>query len=178
MKCKCALWAIALLLMAYIGSPRTLAADAGTSHDSAPFKITLSTESASISSGHPVELQVTLTNISGKDLTIVRNAVKDRGGLDYKFELHKEGTDIAVPETRLHRALKGREDETFRTSETPMTGSLVFSDLKPGQSLTDTVDLARLYDLTAAGKYVVIAKRIDRNGELVKSNALTITVTD
>jgi len=176
MKYSWAFTFVGLALITGIQSSRLVAADNDTSHSPA-FKITLSTENDTVASGKPVQVKVTVTNVSEKRLTLVRNAVRDRGGFDYKFEVRNQEKDSPVPETRLHRAIKGRDDAAFRTSETPVSGSLVFSDMKPGQSITDTVDLSRLYDLAAPGKYVIRARRVDRqSGETVKSTPITITV--
>ncbi len=58
-------------------------------------------------------------------------------------------------------------------------------DLEPGASFRDSIDLNRLYDISRPGKYTVALEFVDTatngggadaNGDIVKSNVLTVTV--
>ncbi|MBV8902997.1 MAG: hypothetical protein JOZ22_05115 [Acidobacteriia bacterium] len=89
-----------------------------------------------------------------------------------------DSSGSAPHDTPFGRALKGREDPTRLTAATPLTGSLVYLEMRPGQILTDSVNLSRLHDLTQPGKYVIQAKAFDiESKRMVESNKITVTVT-
>jgi hypothetical protein len=142
------------------------------------IKLTLKAQHDVVQSGSPIKLIVTLTNISGHVFTYVRQAVVDHGGFDYKFEIHDE-KGAAPPDIKFRRARKGREDPAELTPETPMRGSLAYMQLQLSQSLTDTVNISRLHDLRRPGKYNISATAFDNaSGTFVKSNTITVTVTE
>ena len=130
-----------------------------------PFSITAAAVKSEVPSGAPVEILIRQTNISNQDVNW--SAIYYDGmSNDYTFDVMLEGGKKLAP---LHRRDGG-----------PIVGSAVMGTLKPGESRETRADIAPLYDMTGAGKYIVqLSKPVSadpKNGE-VKSNRITITVT-
>ncbi len=141
------------------------------------IKLTLKAVHDTVQTDSPIEVEVIVTNVSGQVFTYVKQAVADPGGFDYKFDVRNE-KGSTPPDTRFRRALKGREDTDYLTPETPLQGSLVYRELQPDQTLTNTVNVSRLYDFKEPGKYTIRAKAFDNKSKtFVGSNSITVTVT-
>src|SRR5919198_813761 len=95
---------VALSLLIAVHNSWLVAADNNQHSGGTAYKITLSSDSNTVPSGKTVQVKVTVTSVSGKDITLVRNAVRDRGGIDYKFDVRNVSTASTVSETPLNRA--------------------------------------------------------------------------
>ncbi len=140
---------------------------AGNQAAKAPFTIELSTDQPAVKAGSEVSIKVHLTNTSKRVLDC-SGTISNLTGVDpnYVFEVRDEGNS-AVP---------------LRVYEHPelATGQPVSRSLKPGESFTDEQEVSRLIDMSRPGKYSIqVARRIsdDKKDGVIKSNAITVTVT-
>jgi hypothetical protein len=168
---------VALLILTVQCLP--LFAKQATPNQSPPPAISLSIAGLenSIKTGPPIKVEATITNESNADVSLIFNAVEDRGGLDYSVSVKNEHSAVP-PDTKFGRALKGLTNPALRTEETPVDGSIFFTDLKPRGQWTDTIEISKLFDLTQPGKYSIQLSRFDDvSHSYVKSNVVTITIT-
>jgi hypothetical protein len=132
-----------------------------------PFTIVLTAEpKASLDSG--IWVKYCYTNTSDRDLDASAN-ILDAQNVDPNFHfelLDKEGRPVPM--------------KVYSFPETA-TGHARFGTLKPGESITQSVNLVRLFELKQPGRYTVQASRLitkELGGGTVKSNTITITVTE
>ena len=131
-----------------------------------PFTLLLTAEpKASLNSG--VWVKVRWTNASDQDLDSSAN-ILDATNVDSNFIfdlLDKNGSPVPA-----------------RVYKFPQTsGHAEFGALKPGESITHEVNLARLFELNQAGKYTVQVSRLapkSMGGSKIKSNIVSITVIE
>lgn len=71
------------------------------------IELTLDAVHDLVQSGSPVEVKVTVTNISGRVFLCKRQAVTDRGGFDYKFDIRDEKGSVPS-DTKFHHTLNMR----------------------------------------------------------------------
>jgi hypothetical protein len=149
--------------------------------------LSISSDRSVIQSGGELLVKVNLVNTSGHEIFI--NTEK---GLDTKF-----GFNLDIREERGSQAKDTKEGHMRKrdVSADPETGKpIVFNvspgpqmHLLPGQSLSETLDVAKLADIRQPAKYSIRITRPDtseavndedvRQWPIVTSNELTITVT-
>lgn len=132
-----------------------------------PFEITISSTTPTVAMGSPPEITVTLKNNSGRALdTSTAWSSATRVDPNWRFDV-RDAEGRAVPRRVYSRFALG-------------FGSVVFSAVKPEQSVTDHVDLSRLYVFNKPGKFrIQVSREIPREngGGTAKSNVITITIT-
>jgi hypothetical protein len=146
---------------------------------SAPlFSLAISLDNNTVKSGSFVDLRVLKKNVSREDL----GAYRIVGSAEDSYEI--EVTDASghpAAETSYGRKLHGKEPN----SHFHVHHSRMWIDLKPGDTLEESVYLSDIYDFTQTGKYTVqvsqtiFASQADAKANLkttIKSNLVTLTV--
>jgi len=133
-----------------------------------PFVIAISTDKPVVKAGADVWVKVRVTNTSTRTIDASAN-IDDMIGVNpnYVFDVRDSSGNQVSKRVYKHPELA--------------TGSPIFRSLKPGESLVDEQDLSRLDDLSEPGQYVIqVSQRVSeqRKDELVRSNTITITVSD
>jgi uncharacterized protein YfaS (alpha-2-macroglobulin family) len=138
------------------------------------FSLTLSAASAQVRTGESLRLIVSLKNIASKEIVIAKeNATSDEA--DYRiYAVDEQGKNASS--TPYYRVLKGE-----RQTEVPkfvIRRSTQMLTVQPGESLESGIDLGRIYKTDTPGVYKIWVERLDKiSNVLVKSNAITVTVT-
>jgi hypothetical protein len=134
------------------------------------FSISISVEPTVAKAGTPIELAVTLTNVSNHQISVAQ----EKGGkaeFDYRIDV-RNSSNTNAPDTNYHKKVKGQETSDV----TPLLRSWGFLQVDPGKTLKDHVDLTRLFQL-APGKYTVQVERTDDESKAtVKSNTVLLTI--
>jgi hypothetical protein len=143
------------------------------------LSLTLSRSVDQIKTGFPVEVTVTLRNISDHTVSVWRENATDQGGHVYRVDVEDEKGSPA-PDTKIGRGFKALDDPQPVTTptDTPLVSSGGWQPLEPGDFQTDKVNVSRLYDLSRPGKYSIQLRRFDEEFKnFIKSNGITVTVT-
>ena len=136
---------------------------------SQPFSLQISAVRQRVQSGSQVALDLTLTNTSDAEITIVDI---DRR-CDYSLEVH-DGQGQPVPETAYKRELKC-------TPWPPVAGRRIIRTLKPHESFNDLMYVNQAYEVNRPGDYFIQAMREipkELGKGTVKSNQAIITVSE
>lgn len=139
-----------------------------TYSSSQAISLTISAGAGSLSIRHPLPIQVRLTNTSPSEIRVRRALAAGSAELTYTIVM-LDSQGHAVPRTHYGQEAQNRHLIVTRT----------ISPVAPGASLTETMDLAKLFEVTEAGTYAV---RVGRRwpGEtknMIWSNTLTLTIT-
>ena len=131
--------------------------------NTAPFKITISTDRSTVVSGADVLVDVSLTNVSNRD---VEEGVMYKQGINLdstlRFEVRDEHGKLAPKRVYPHEELR--------------PGNIVFRTIRAGQTLTQPQPVSAFYDMRKPGRYTIQVWR--RHPEFdIKSDIVTITVT-
>lgn len=157
-------WAIfTLLAIASFGS--------GMAEGASPsFSITINASRTIERLGSPLEIRIVLTNTTAHGQWVYQDV---SGEFDYTIDV--SGQDKSEPtESRYFRAVKGKDSGKPTIVVTHGGGPRL---VKADGTLTDTIDLNKLYDLQP-GKYTIQVERLDEDGKtVVKSNTITVNVT-
>jgi hypothetical protein len=135
-----------------------------------PFSITISALKPVVKVGDIVVLKVKLTNTSGQDIN--GSASYDRGlHAGYEYDVRdSSGTPVQ------------RNPRSGPTGQPiPLNLDARIRTLKPNESVEEVTVISRTFDLSQPGEYVIqLCRRIHGNpgDDAVKSNAITITVTE
>lgn len=122
--------------------------------------------------GEPVQVTVTVKNISAKEMPW-RAEFSDTAYQAFHVLLTENGQEL--DKTPFHRKLRG-EQRPGDPVEVEGGGSIV-SDVAPGKSFSLTIDLARLYQIKGPGQYTLRVSRFDEsNGTTVFSNAVAVSI--
>jgi hypothetical protein len=133
--------------------------------------IAISTPNTTVSIGQPVPIHVELKNVSNHEIKVERVVEQGQAELNYKVVV-LGAVDRAVPRTTYGNAAENRQVETV---------SRVLLPLEMGQTLTDGMDLIKLFKMTKPGTYKVRVGRKwpeDKTGKMEWSNTLTLTITN
>ena len=134
---------------------------------SAPFSIMIAAAHTEMKSGSEVRVNVTVTNISNRDIGIEMTSPF----CDYVVEVRDSAGRLA-PDTEQKRVQYCGADRT--------TGRHFVAQLKPNESVRDSIPVSALSDMSQPGEYSVQVMRKtpkDMGGVVVKSNTITIDVT-
>jgi hypothetical protein len=147
----------------------------------APFSLTISAEKSIVEAGTDVSLFVVKKNTSERTISIYRavSPDSDQGGWVYKVTVRTED-GAQVPETRFGKAVQPPETHggSASSSTSAMVGSGGYIPLAPGQTVTDHINVSKLYELSRAGRYTLQVKEFDPgSGTFVESNLVTVTVS-
>lgn len=132
-----------------------------------PFSIVISVPSE-VRSGHGVEVKIELTNRSNHNLNM-STAIIDLTGADPNFV-------VDVRDSKGNPTPKRVYDHADLATWHALVGYFV----EPGKTYTEGEDVARQYDMTTPGQYVIqVSRRVSNNPAdgFIKSNTVTVTVT-
>lgn len=132
------------------------------------ISLTISARASSWSIGHPIPIQVRLTNTSPLEIKVRRALATGDAEFTYTIVM-LDNQGRAVPRTHYGQEAQDRHLIVTRT----------ISRLAPDAALTETMDLTKLFKLTEADTYTVrVARRwpVDTK-KTIWSNTLTLTVT-
>jgi len=133
----------------------------------APFSLTITAAQAEVKSGSQPTVNTTLTNLSNRVVTIEFNTPL----CDYAVEVRNSAGNLA-PDTELKR-----ESDCAKHA----TGRDIIAPLRPHDSQKDTIPVSAFSDMSQPGKYsvqVMWKAPKEFGGVVVKSNTITITVTE
>lgn len=145
------------------------------------MSIIVRAEHDTVKIGIPITLKATLTNRSDHELTIGYD--RNRGIFD--VDVFDESGKYA-PDKRpgYHN---GRVDlEQLARTMSPeeliksglLTGNFVWTTLKPGGTLVETIEVSKYYDMTKPGVYKVLIQRPDPDTKsILKSSPIDLAVT-
>jgi|GEM_PF-3016873 len=136
-----------------------------------PFSISISAPSATFKAGKMCDLTIVSTNISIKELALSKINGMRVGHLDYTVEVILVLTNS---KKNLPLKIKARTDENQSGSS-----SFQFVFLKPGESMSETVALCSVFDLSKSGSYrVKVSRRVPKGYGLgrVISNEVEIKI--
>jgi hypothetical protein len=137
------------------------------------FSITLSPPAGPISAASPIAIKITVQNVSGKDI-LWQAELADTAYKAFYFSLTKGGHEVET--TVLHRKIRGKPRP--EDPEEVANGDSILAPFAAGESFVLTIDLQRLYQITAPGSYTLEVSRYDdESGTMVHSPALTLNVT-
>ncbi len=147
-----------------------------------PFSVTLEVPSKPLKAGTELRLQVTVKNISDRDMTFIRS-------VSYGVAVHQEGRykihvvnskEQAAPPSAWVMALKQGRRPVFTFDENHAR------TLKPGESFVDEINITRYYDLGRPGVYTIWVRRpmppkmtsygVEWPKGSVRSNTISVTV--
>lgn len=155
------------LKLALILITMAVCAASSTQSSTPPFALTLDAEENSVKAGSEVKVDITLRNSSNRAISISYGLSE----LDYAFEV-RDSQNRIPPDTEFARKSKGRA----------YFSSVHVFYLQPGESLPKApLVVSKFYDLSRPGKYLVQVSRAvpkELGSGTVKSNAITITITD
>jgi len=133
------------------------------------LKITIVAAQNSVNAGDPIEITVTMKNMSDHDITMGKWVGISQAELNY--EIIVKGKNGEMPnETGYRKAIK----------EGHIHGSRQHITLKPGEERTETSNINKLYDLSMPGEYAIQVEKELPTSEgkgTIKSNTITVTVT-
>ncbi len=139
------------------------------------FSLTISALADKVKVGKPVKVNAVMKNISAENIRVWYDSLGPEKV--YKVAVKNEKGN-APEETKFQRDLKGLENPAYITPDTPLNFSGASATLKPGEAVTDLVNVSRLYNFVVSGKYTIQVQRRDpERGIFVNSNTITVTVT-
>jgi hypothetical protein len=137
------------------------------------FSITLAAPAEPIHLGTPINLTVTINNVTTKEIYWEADRGKNSVYKAVNISLVKGGHE---PETTLlNRRIHGKQ-----RADDPVdagSGSSIVLSYPPGKMFTMTIDVTKLYQITEPGQYTVEASRYDDDSKtIVRSNFITLDV--
>lgn len=175
MKISRALITIFLMGLAAIGYAQITSADNCAHHGSQPsVRISLSASATQFRLGEPVQLEIVLTNISGKPI-FVGKEIGINGASEYDVFVIYNNEKSALT-TAYYRFIKGKRkpgDPQFFYSSHSRAILLVL----PNKSLKSQIDLEKIYKIDRPGVYKIWVERQDGiSDQRIKSNTITIRI--
>jgi hypothetical protein len=137
------------------------------------FSITVDPPAAPIGLGSPINVTVTVTNISSKEIYWSSDRGKDTVYKAFVVLLVKDGREVET--TFFHRKITGRQrpDDPLETDD----GSSISLRHPPGKMFVMTIDLTRLYEIKEPGLYKLDVSRFDEYSKAtVRAKTLTLTI--
>jgi len=131
------------------------------------LKITIVAAQNSVMAGDPIEITVTMKNISDHDVTMGKSVGNTQAELDYEIIVRGKNGEM-LNETSYKKRIK------------EAAGSWKTFTLKPGEERTETSNINKLYDLSRPGEYTVQVEKelpASEGKGMVQSNTIAITVT-
>ncbi len=135
------------------------------------FTITVTPASGRMRLKEPLEVTVTLTNVSSGEIYLASSRGADSKYKVFHFSLTKNGKEVET--TFFHRKITGRQ-RSDDPSEVEQDSSIVLSH-PPGIVFEMTIDLTKLYQITEPGTYKLVVSRFD---EYSKTTVQSAPVTE
>jgi len=124
--------------------------------------------------GGALTINVTVTNVSAKEIYWVFDRGKNTTYKVFSVLLMKDGKEVET--TFFHRKLTGRQrpDDSV---EVENGSTMPFGPYPPGKMFVITIELKRLYEITEPGDYTVCVSRFDEYSKTtVPSNSVTLKI--
>ena len=148
----------------------------GSSNSQVPLSIALTALQQRILAGAPVKLQVVTTNTSTQPLDFWVEYTSDLGGWVYRVSV-VDGSGNVPASTMRGRTFEYNDKKSPNVGPgTFLLGNGGFTELQPGKTTVDVIDVGRLYDLSQPGTYTIQVRRFGEGSGWVTSNAVTVTV--
>jgi hypothetical protein len=139
------------------------------------FSITVDPPPGPIHVGSPINVTVTLTNISGKEIYLAFDRGRNSGYKAFKFLLTKDNREAET--TLLNRKLTDRLRPDDPVDFDNLTGSSILLPYAAGKALVMTLDLTQVYDVKEPGLYMLVVSRFDKySNTTVRSKPLTLNI--
>jgi hypothetical protein len=133
-----------------------------------PFTLFIQPDRAAVRAGSDVRVQVTLKNVSGHEIAVLRSAPD----YDYKVEV-RDARGKSIAPTELARKLNA-------SGSVRVAPSNVLYPLAPGAILVDEIVVSKLFEMALPGRYAIqVTRQVpqDLGTGVVKSNSITVNVT-
>jgi hypothetical protein len=145
------------------------------------FSLTISPAIQTVKLGNPVNITVTLKNVSPKNIQVYKDISGD-ASLMYEFDV-LDKSEIRQCMTEIYGASKDHKGDCPNPKPSSQVAVTVTSGfdvvLKPGAELQDSTDLAKQFLFDVVGTYTVRVLRFDEvNKQIKKSNVVTIVRVD
>ena len=129
--------------------------------------LTASAKESSVKSGNAIWVDVTVENRSDHELLVGRERVGPEGD---------QGGHIYYVDVRDDKGGKPQPTKFLEKKSYLGSGALIY--LKPGKTMTDRINVCKLFDLSRPGKYNIRVYRKD-TGDMtpLTANIVTVTVT-
>lgn len=138
-----------------------------------PFQLELSPAAVTAELNQEVDIAVILTNTSNSPETFRASFKGTAPEFFYDISLHSDDGS-SVEETKYERSVKGH-------GTIALDYNSKFVTLRPGEHLTEHVNISKLFSLNKAGSYQIQATRpfrdLDKNIQSAKSNVVTLKIT-
>ena len=169
--------AVVVVVISLLGFSVTASSQQTTTTASAGYRTSLTIRAANrtVKVGSPVWVDVTEANNSDQMVAVGRERPQnmDQGGESFRVDVWNS-KGLRPPETAFYRKILGHltpeEKANFSASDL-RTSSGIAMFLKPGTSITDRIDIGRLYDLSIPGAYTI---QVQLPGG---SNKITVNIT-
>lgn len=160
---------------------------AGISQDEprsrASFALAVSADRVEFQPGMPIPLKLTITNTSVSDFhysvavvscaPIINEWVKVRQVQIQLDDINRNQVPLSVYGSVAQRRPRAEGEQGFGCG-----GRSATEVLKPGESLTEEVDLSKEFDIKKPGKYTVRAERFDEKAKaMVKAEPVTLVIS-
>jgi hypothetical protein len=137
------------------------------------FTISLATPPDRQNVGGPVDIQATVKNTSGKEI-YWSYAKTDTVYQAFRVQLERDGKQVET--TTFHRRILGQQ--RVGDSQVVEDGDSIALPVAAQATMTWTLDLSKLYQITEPGTYLVSASRDDECSKArVQSNRLSFQVS-
>lgn len=134
--------------------------------------ITIDSKNPTFELGRPIQVHIVLKNTTERKFTVFRSTGGGSGEMYYSISVTgPDGNSAAFTEY-------GAAIDKNRHQIVPLSRKLVI--VAPGEDVDEYVTISRMFDMTAAGTYVVQASRTSpfEPAVILKSNTLTINVAN
>lgn len=162
------------LILATVGTCTTVLAQASP-HVAPTISVNIAAVHRTLEVGSSVLIMVALKNVSDRDLPMI----SDSKGFDYHVQVRDEKGNL-VSATKLGEIWNSHSSfvDSANVSPSDLESSAVYGTLKVGETSTRRLDVGKLYQMDAPGKYTIQVQRQDPGNPstMVKSNTITITI--
>ena len=157
------------LAVAVTGKPPGLSGQGQTErqNENPPISLVIAARASSQKKGSNIWVEASLKNTSDHILWIYKSISEDmdQGGWVYQVDVHEEHGSIP-PKTK------------YALNIGAGGGSGGYVPLRPGETLTQKVNVSKLYDLSQPGRYTIQFRRLDEGTKTyIVSNPITVTIT-
>ncbi|MBO0861839.1 MAG: carboxypeptidase regulatory-like domain-containing protein [Chloracidobacterium sp.] len=135
------------------------------------LKITILAAQNRVKAGDPIEIAITMKNLSDHDITMRKWAGNTQAELDFGI-IVKGNNGATLNETRYKKGVNRGIGS--------IAGSSRLLTLNPGEEITEKSKINKLYDMSIPGGYTVQVEKelpASEGKGMVKSNTITVIVT-
>jgi hypothetical protein len=135
------------------------------------YSITVTSLSEPLRLGSPINIVIKV-GVGQKEI-YWRAEKGDTAYRAFHFSLTKDGREVET--TAFHRKITGRQSAD--DPREPDGGGSIVAPVAPGKSITFTIDLTKLYEITEPGMYTLGVSRTEEdNNTIVRAKPVTFTI--